>query len=413
MALARSRRGGGRAIRFWVVSPLESTVVRLRTLWNIHRCLGIGAGLLFAVTALTGVLLIWSHELNLREHSELPQGVATGEVSDAVPESLARLVEENPGSRLSIVVLPRGDDTPRAWHAFLRPKGEDVSTIYELDPTTGKVLGSFNADSRWQRWLLDLHYEYLAGTAGAIVAWIVSTALVLLAVSGFWIYRGALRDLFRWRIHGGSSARSAVGWLHRWLGAWSLILALVWGVTGFLYLWFIVPGRFEERKAPTETDPVVFRGVADFSDLFAKARALYPNGEFTSISFSTTRGGDGGVASRVSFRSLHRERWFWEKISRATYDGRSGELVKLQAPGEGTFRQRLFVVMAALHFGSQGGRVEQVIWTAGGLVMFFLPISGYAIWLLRQNRSFAKRRKPGRTRAEDREVAVAAGAAKE
>lgn len=349
-----------------------------QTLWRIHRWTGLAAGLLFAVIAATGVVLIWSHELNLRGHRTL--GVASGDAVDPrMTAAIADFVEAHPGGRIVAIVVPRAAPEARAWHVYLREQGADVSIIGEFDPTTAKLLGTKDADTTLQRWFVKLHYEFLAGTLGALAAWFVSVALVALALSGFWLYRSALRDLFRWRA--GKTARSATGWLHRWLGVWTLALSLIWGVTGFLYLWYIVPPRFVERaKNEAPTDPSLVRRVADLPRLIERARATQPGGELSSLRFSQVAGG----APEVTFRLFHRGRWFWEKIGSVCVESGTGRVLKVRQPGDGTPRERILATVAALHFGSQGGLIQQVLWTVGGLVMVFLPTSGYALWLWRR-----------------------------
>lgn len=349
-----------------------------RTLWQIHRWLGLGTGLLFAVVALTGVVLIWSHELNLREHRPLPSGSASP-VSGELPTAIADFVAAHPGSSLVATVIPRETNTRQAWHVFLRPANSDTSLVGEFDPSHATLLGTRESESISRRWWVQLHYEFLLGTSGAIACWVVSVALVVLAISGFWIYRNVWRELFRWKTE--RTPRSLVARLHRWLGAWAILLALIWGITGFIYLWLIIPPRFDDaRRERSATDPTVIRQVADLPGLFASAQSTWPDAEIIGVRFAA--GKDG--RTEVTLRTLHRSRWFWEKIGQITFDGQTGAVLRTRHPGSGTARERMLVILASLHFGSQGSRTQQVLWTLGGVVMLFLPLSGYALWLWRR-----------------------------
>ena len=363
-----------------------------RVLWKIHRWAGLVTGLFFAIVALTGIILIWSHELNLREHPLLPEG-STTEVSPKLPNAIADFITANPGSRLGTIIIPAETTKPRAWHVYLRPAGASASITGEFDPSRAVLLGTHNANTTRQRLLVKLHYEFLLGTPGAIACWIVSCALVLLSISGLWIYRGAWRDLFRWKA--GKTIRSLIGWLHRWFGVWTLVLALIWGVTGFIYLYLIIPNRLYPKYTssahvdPQPTDPTVIRQIHDLPTMFETVQEVLPDAAIIGIRITSSKNG----TLKVVVRTLHRERWFWEKIGKVTLDGRTGEILQLNQPGTGTARQRMLVVLASLHFGSRGSRLQQIIWTIGGLAMFFLPISGYALWLWR-------RRKPKRLRTK-------------
>lgn len=349
-----------------------------RTLWQLHRWLGIGTGMLLFVVALTGVVLIWSHELNLRGHHPLPEQ-ATNEVSAALPAALADFVEAHPACRLGAIILPRRATAARAWQVYLRPADGGASIVGEFDPSRAALLATHGSDAGWRRLLVNIHYKFLLGTPGAYLCGVVALVLVLLSLSGLLFYRAVWRELFRWRP--GRTLRTGTGWLHRWLGAWSLLLALIWGITGVLYIWMLFPGR--PARGPREAAPVppaALRQVRDLPALFSAAHSALPGGEVVSVRFLA----DQERQPLVTLRTLHRDRWFWEKIGTVTLDGRTAEIRSLREPGTGTPRERLLAIMAALHFGSQGGRLQQLVWTAGGLVLCFLPLSGYALWLWRR-----------------------------
>lgn len=347
-----------------------------RSLWRLHRWTGFAAGLLFFVVALTGVVLIWAHELNLRGHLPLADA-SIRTVSPAVPAALADFVAAHPDHELGAVMLPRGN-TPRAWQVFLRPEGGGPRVVGELDPVGATVLATHSGSS-WQRWLEDLHYKFLVGRPGMYLCLFVSVAFLVLPLTGLYVYRGAWRELLRWRP--GRTPRARTAWLHRWLGAWTMLLTLLWGATGFLYLWFLLPGRAHSARSETQrADTAAIRQVQDLPALLKAARAALPGGEITSFRFVTTKGGHVLLAART----LHRDRWFWEKVGSVTIDGRTAEVRSLREPGTGTPRERLLAVMAALHFGSQGGLLQQLLWTLGGLVLCFLPLGGYALWLWRR-----------------------------
>lgn len=338
--------------------------------------------------ALTGVILIWSHELNLRGYRVLP-AAPTSDAGSLTTEPIAALLEEHPGSRVMAVLLPRRTDTAHAWHVYLRRDGEAGNVVGELDGRTGQRLGTKSADRSWQHWLLQAHYELLLGTPGAIVAWGVSLASVVMALTGFWLYRSKWRELFRGPpLRGG--VRQTTAWLHRWLGVWSFALALLWGVTGFIYMWLIVPGRFAERERPMPAGAEAYRRVTDLPGILARAAAVFPDAEPTSFRIVGAAQG----TPRVTVRALHRERWFWEKVSQVTLEGVTGQVLQVRAPGEGAPRERLSAILAALHFGSQGSRFQQVLWTVGGIAVLILPLSGYAVLLLRR-RGASQRSLPG------------------
>lgn len=349
-------------------------------MYALHTWAGVATGALFLVIALTGTLLIFLGELNLRGHRPIPAGAPLTHYAPA----LADLLTRHPGSTLLAIYVPVEAADRKTWQVFLRKSPADETRIVaDLDPTTGRIVAERDFDATAFRFVLKLHYSFLAGTVGEIVAWLVSVALVVLSLSGFWIYRGAIRDLFRWRVRREASLRGNTAWLHKWTGLWALALAVVWGVTGFIYMLVIVPRAFQAAPAsPLSTDVSVVRGLADLPRLHTAAQASFPGRPLAGVRLIARP----GAPAQLQFRFLFRDGWPWNKFGLVTADAATGAIARVDQPHELPVRDRFFAAVATLHFGFLGGRWMQVMWGLGGLVMIFLPVSGYVMWALKRRR---------------------------
>jgi sulfite reductase (NADPH) flavoprotein alpha-component len=135
---------------------------------QIHRWLGLVAGALALVIAITGTLLAIEPVLSAWQaspaHAELTVATLADRVSAAVPgaEEIRR--------------LPSGDIVVYGFDA-----GQAKAS--RIDPASGQVLGDYQASPVF-RWVKRLHRSFLLGDAGRITAAVVALAMLLLSISG-------------------------------------------------------------------------------------------------------------------------------------------------------------------------------------------------------------------------------------
>lgn len=338
-----------------------------------HRWAGVLTGLFLTVTAGTGLVLLWTDELNLRARPAVATWEALGPVERALPEIAAAL----PGYALTSV---RADPDPRrAWTVFLRHPETDRRVAAELDPGTGRVLGLPDYHGTPFRWLLDLHYMYGAKAAGQVLATLTAAALVFLAVSGVILYCPHPRELFRWRFDPRRPLAGAV-WLHKWAGLWALALAFVWGTTALLLMASILPNTF--AAAPDRfvaADPAQLARLAPFAPMVAEARRQFPEAELLNLVPPRADVVEDTAVTRVVL--LFRDAAPWDKFGELRFGAFDGVLREVTPPHARSFEQRLDAAVATLHYGNLGRPVWQWLYLAGGLFLLSLPLSGYVIWL--------------------------------
>lgn len=352
--------------------PTTKRALSVRQLaYSVHKWAGLLTGALFLVTALTGFILLFTEDADLFRRPKVAVGASYADLGPALVEA----VDSHPGYALTAVRLPTQPDL--AWLGFLRNPQDGQRVLVDLDPYSGKVLGYRDYDSVLFRILLDLHYTYYAGTWGKVASSLVALCLVVLSLTGFWIYRGAIADLFRWRLRRGLSARGTLIWLHKWTGLWTLALSLIWGSTGVVFMISILPASFAKPGARLpEPGSAALRSLPDTSQLMSKAQAAFPEGLLISF-VPVSRNGTGGPSCRV----LLRQNWPWEKFGEVHF-APDGTVERVVQPKQASFAVKFNSAVGALHFGFLGSRWAWFVYVLGGLVMIFLPLSGYALWWL-------------------------------
>lgn len=339
-------------------------------MYAVHRWAGIVTGALLFVMAATGFALLFTDVANLRGHRPITPGA---ELTPLAP-TLAQAATAHPAYALTNVLLPRRPD--QAWIILLRHPQTDDRIMADIDPYSGALLGYRDFDRTAFRVLLDLHYTLFAGKIGKLLTTVMGLTLVLLALTGLWLYRGAIRSLFRlpsrreWR-------RGAVVWLHKWTGLWALAFCLLWGVTGFIQMLTILPTTFSRTPRFTPTPATELASLADTAAMIARVHTAVPGAEI--LSFAPPRPG----RTEVRFNLLRREAWPWNKHIQAVVDARNGELVRVTFPADAKPLDRFNATVHALHFGFQSPNRTLALYVLGALLVVSLPLTGAAIWWLR------------------------------
>ena len=135
---------------------------------QIHRWLGLVAGALALVIAITGTVLAIDPVLSAWQASPAPAELTVATLAERVSATV-------PGAE-EIRRLPSGDIVVYGFDA-----GQAMAS--RIDPASGQVLGDYQASPVF-RWFKSLHRSFLLGDAGRITAAVVALSMLLLSVSG-------------------------------------------------------------------------------------------------------------------------------------------------------------------------------------------------------------------------------------
>ncbi len=359
------------------LSPTHSPPRRTlrRVLWSAHSVLGLTFGLLLILLSASGALLVVHHELE--DWLERDWRIVTA--SNDTPLPLADL------ARRAAALAPTGHRlfrvepsvSPTSSHKFLF-LASDQTTRWSafVHPTNGLILWHGPDQSLLTPWLLHLHMQLQAGRAGYYVTLPAGFALVLLSVSGFWIYRHRLTALARHPFRLRLGWRVALMDLHNWIGVASLYFTFTLGLTGALYVLTILNAR------PAPTAPVTFSpaALAPLEPMLAEARTRFPSAEILRAQFPAR------ADAPVIVLLIHRDAPVWQKFSRVEFNATTGAVKQVRdartLPAADQFRSML----APLHFGFYGATWVKWAYFVGGLSPALLGVSGLALWWLRRRR---------------------------
>lgn len=365
-----------------------------KVLFQLHWLLGISAGLVLAVTGITGGLFAFEAEL-LRW---LNPGVVTvvpppGQGKLAADAIVARLAQTRPGQQVAVLNLS-ADPADAARVTFAGPGGRRGRNEY-VDPYSGALLGTPRGEG-FVRFVEDLHRRLALGDAGKAITGAATLCLVFLCLSG--LYLRWPRRVLSWRawlsFDVRLKGRGFLWGLHSVAGTWVLACFLAAALTGpfWSYAWYR-DGIYALTGAPRPDGPARAgrhgdAAPADLAAAWQRFTAAAPDWRSASVRLPLRAGQPLQIVytDPASVRDGAR--------SRMHIDPASGTILRHDRYAELASGARLVALMYPLHSGSYFGLPGRLAMMAASLAMPLFAVTGWLLYLDRRRR----RRAAGRER---------------
>lgn len=378
----------------------------IKKLYTLHSWVGVITGILLFVIAFTGAvavfarpeLKIWGNESIRAEVPAQPQqlGQVVEEYAKKVgPEYLEEVHLEMPSPRFSA--------TTRLIYEghFETPEGgeEHKGTVFQLNPRDLSLVKEWNMDAFFNSHQLDMsvflaHFHadlHLGRPVGLILTGLLGLTLMVSIVTGIFIHRKILAQLFTFRVSKTFSLMLNDG--HKVMSVWAVLFHSVIAFTGaFLGLAtvILVPAAAyvgfngdQEKLVETFTavKPPELANVQQqtkLGDILERAAQERPDLNFNRLTVM----GYGDQNALVYVFGTGSDQLGGETL---IYQGATAEFVKSQANFgrlEGV-TGKILDAMFPLHFGNFGGLLVKTVWAILGIATALLPITGLMLWIER------------------------------
>ncbi len=210
----------------WMQAP--QTLWFRKLLFQVHLWMGIGFGLYVLVISLSGSALLL--ESPIYEWFE-PKKLEPLDVTPLTGEALtARMKEVYVGYELGWTMNAAGPDD--ATYIVLGKDGEYIPHYF--NQYTGEDIGLAHP---WPiqavDWVGDVHAELMLGNLGTRINGVGGVLFVLMSLTGLMIWwQGRTRWVEGMQIKR-HSQRIFIWQLHSFIGFWTLLLMLAWGISAF------------------------------------------------------------------------------------------------------------------------------------------------------------------------------------
>jgi uncharacterized iron-regulated membrane protein len=351
----------------------------------LHRWLGLTLGLVYAVIALSGTLLLfqplyfeWAHGTLIPDEMDPQPGSVDAWVANgraAVPALGEPIAIWRPHVSHNV------SDAGMMIFAGREPGGlGNMGFVGVLiAPASGAVLGTIDVDRSPAYAPLFLHRDLWAGATGRLVNGVVAVASLVTLGLGLYLWWPGRRRLGRklsplpWRRTLQSARR-----LHDWTGAITLVALIALSASGL----YLVQPRWVEpllaafpKEKEKEPDRTACRGEIGFDAALSAARALVPGSAWTAI-YPKGRGSRiWNIALAAGDDADAEHGGFW-----ATADLACGTIELRESPATRSARDTAEIVLTGLHDGSLFGRVGEIVVAILGIVPVLLAITGLMLW---------------------------------
>jgi uncharacterized iron-regulated membrane protein len=378
--------------------------VRLRrVVWTVHRWVGLTSGAVVVVVALTGALYALAPEITelyLRRYARvapptgdarpLPASVLAARAEAAAERAAGPLPE---GTRRWLTVSATRE---RSAVYVVAPAGSTGWYEVYVDPHRGEV--RFVRDMGWDPIGVILRAHQSLLLPAALGRRVVGLAVLLFVVSlltGAVLWcprrlralrrRGALRHRLTIAVRGGAGRLDYD--LHRVLGGYALVVALVLALTGLTwsFAWLdhavyrlVTGGATPRTPAGWRSDDAPIAGRPAALDVaVATAARTFPGFARLEIALAAGPGEPLSVCANPELDTSHRTECLW-------FDRHTGRLLGAERDRDRNAGDRLRAMAYDIHTGRIAGVPGRVVVFLASLVAASLPITGALVWWKRR-----------------------------
>jgi uncharacterized iron-regulated membrane protein len=350
-----------------------------KPLLAVHTWVGLPAGIVLLIVALTGAALLFRSKFE-RRWDAARFIVEPGTKRVSIDELTARARAAHPAGELESVRF-YGDPTASLLVLFSNKE------YVHMNPWTGAVLGTRQRYGEGFGWVEGLHKyltlepeigENVNGSFAIVFAGFTLTGVVL-----WWpATRRALKAglTLNWKLKGRPWNLS----LHKTLGSYAALVILFSALTGIPIAWDSTRAVFDffsgaaKSPPPAALAPVAAGPLAGFDAAARQLEALMPGATETYIA----RPKNGVVVSyAIAANAPHpnARSYLW-------LDGRTAGVIRFTPYAQATPGFRFYYWLLSLHTGVAGGVGWQIILLFGTLSVPLLGYTGLASYLRRAKR---------------------------
>lgn len=362
----------------------------------LHLWLGLISGIIVFILSITGCLFSFQEEISNITHKNVfniqPENKAVLPLSVLQQKALAVL-----GSNQPVNFITAYKDSSKAWEFMAYKTNEAALTYFGhleyfrsafINPYNGKVTGIINYKYDFFNIIKNLHWSLLLNDeiGQPIAGWGTLIFVVLLITGSVLWYpkkwnRATKQQAFtiKWK---GKFKRLNYD-LHNVFGFYSLLLALILGLTGmvFAFQWFsnLVYATANGSTAPpvykqTQSDSTQSISLYKPIDVaYANAIKQLPDANRYGVSPPSDKAG-------VIYIYGYNKEGVYYNSDELRFDQYSGKLLYRRNDSEKNRGEKLIEMNYDIHIGAIGGLTGKIIAFIISFICASLPITGFLVW---------------------------------
>jgi uncharacterized iron-regulated membrane protein len=359
-----------------------------RSYWlNIHRYLGLSAGLIFVLLGLTGTLNAFWVELDRWVNPDLVISQTQGEFR-SLDEILKAVqsVHPNRNGSWELVMPPQASGMLTVIYKKPEEKKDEfyAGLWVDVNPYTAEVVRSYFWGDTAMSWIFDLHSTLLMGQTGHNIVGILGLVLMISLCIGLYLWwPSSARVSQAFIIKRGASKPRLMFDIHRVAGIYGILILFILAFSGvyLVYPEYINPvvAISPNQKSPKDWTSMAASGTKPISieQAVLTAKQVFPDAEVKRISTPNDVVGVYKISLRQPseiFKNSYPETQVW-------IDQYGGTVLGNTDPKNYTMAKTFLSIQWELHSGQAFGLLGRILVCITGLVLLILYITGFIRWL--------------------------------
>lgn len=348
--------------------------------FSLHRYIGLAVGLILIIVGVTGSLLVFQKEFDHfvieRQFGQVtpqPQRVAIESVVNSVKTAYSDRPE------LKLASIDTHSDNP-TYKVRLRTDDDKTTDVF-VNSYTGEILGDRVWENTYIGIIFQLHYTLLAGDIGTKIVGIVAFLLLVLSITGIFLWSGWRKLISGFKIKWNAHPKRVSFDIHKVAGIITAVFLGLIAFTGFCWNFYeyAEPAIYALTLTPHSPEPVsqIVAGKSPLrmAEILKIADAALPGAETTFINLPTESEGTFAIYKKRPQESN-------EYGDSAVYlDQYSGKILKLEDGLNASLGEKVLNSFTPLHYGTFWGLPTRILYVFVGLAPVILSITGFVMWL--------------------------------
>lgn len=362
------------------------TARSVRVWYKVHRWTSIISTAFLLMLCVTGLPLVFYHDILHWQYSELePPQMATGTPTAPLADVEAAARARHPG--LVIPFISWDEDDQNLIFVGMTEKFDsppETTKLIAVDARTAKILGEPNLMEGVMYVIRTLHVDMFAGIPGKLFLGVMGLLLIAAIVSGVVLYAPFMRRLDFGTVR--QSRGKRIRWLdlHNLLGIVTLGWLTVVGATGVINTWadsifkLWQFGQLADMVAPYKDLPAP-QTLAGMDAAYTAAIQAAPAGRVPS--FATYPGSLFSGTHHYGVFLRGEEHLTAKLLTPVLVDAQTGEITDMRRMP--WYVDALFVSQP-LHFGDYGGMPMKILWVVLDIISIVVLVTGLYLFFTRR-----------------------------
>jgi sulfite reductase (NADPH) flavoprotein alpha-component len=357
-----------------------------KLLFKIHLILGLTAGVVLLIIGLTGAILSFQTEIinSINKDSYIVEVQESKRLS--AKELLEKFQEKLPSSKINSFTFSQDEKSSFVINVAEEGKAARKGVNYYINPYTAELLPNVKGEGFF-KFVENIHRRLAIGDVGKQIVAISVVSLLLLMISGIYIYWGRIKNAFfsSFTFKFKHKGRAFLSTMHSALGLWVIPFYLLTSLTGlsWSYEWFnnslhsIAGVKAEKRMPPKKQEiPESFDNIQKAVELFNKNVNSY---EKSNIRFNS----DNSV---YTFNYLSKNPLHDRAMNKIELNIETNEVLKHEIFDDKPLNEKLMKSILALHTGEFFGIIGKIFMFITSSLMALFTITGFMMYIQRKKK---------------------------